>query len=103
MLSPFRAAWLGPHAYFMSLRAVAFDLLAVLVLLSLISIVLFVVFGATIGLLTVARAKREVRRCAGHLDTLPGFPGGKDLIEIDASLERIMADECGALAGRPPG
>jgi hypothetical protein len=102
-LSPFRAAGLGPHACFMSLRMVAFDLLAVLVLLSLISIVLLVVFGAAIGLLTVARAKRQLRRGAGHLDKLPGFSGSKDLIEIDASLDRIMTEECGALPRCLPG
>lgn len=92
-----------PHAYFMSLRMVASDLLAVLVLLSLISIVLFVVFGAAMGLLTVARAKRQLGRDAGRLDKLPGLSGSRDLIEIDASLERIMAEECGALASRLPG
>lgn len=87
----------------MSLRMVASDLLAVLAVLSLVSIVLFVVFGAAMGLLTVARAKRQLRLDAGRLDKLPGFSGSRDLIEIDASLERVMAEECGALAGRLPG
>lgn len=84
----------------MALRMVVSDLLAVLVVLSLISIVLFVVFGAAMGLLTVARAKRQLRRDTGRLDKLPGFSGSRDLLEIDASLERIMAEERGPLASR---
>lgn len=86
----------------MPLRMVASDVLAVLVLLSLISIVLFVVAGAAIGLLTVARATRQLRRGTGRLGKLEGFAGNQDLIDIDASLERIMAEERGALAGRLP-
>jgi hypothetical protein len=103
VLSPFRSTWHFPHAYFMSLRMIVSDLLAVLVVMSLTSIVLFVGFGAAMGLLTVARAKRQLRRDPGRLDELPGFSGSRDLIEIDASLERIMAEECGALASRLPG
>jgi hypothetical protein len=87
----------------MSLRMAALDLLAVGVVLSLISIVLFVMFGAVISLLTVASARRQLRRCAGHLDRLPGLSGSKDLAEIDAALERIMSEEGGALPGRVPG
>lgn len=86
----------------MPLRMVASDVLAVLVLLSLISIVLFVVAGAAISLLTVARATRQLRRGTGRLGKLEGFAGNQDLIDIDASLERIMPEERGALAGRLP-
>lgn len=103
MLSPFQTARLSPHASFMSFRMVASDLLAVLVLLSLISIVLFVVIGAAVGLLTLARAERQLRRRTGHLCKLPGFSGSKDMIEIDASLERIMAEERAAVPGLLPG
>jgi hypothetical protein len=87
----------------MSLRMVALDLLAVGVLLSLISIVLFALIGTAIGLLTVARARRQLRRCAGHLGLLPGFSGSEDLAEIDEALERIMSEECRALPGRLSG
>jgi hypothetical protein len=87
----------------MSLRMVALELLAVGAVLSLISIVLFVMFGAAISLLTVVRARHQLRRCAGQLDRLPGLSGSKDLAEIDAALERIMSEERGVLPGRVPG
>ena len=87
----------------MSLLMVALELLAVGAVLSLISIVLFVMFGAVISLLTVARARHQLGRCAGQLDRLPGLSGNKDLAEIDAALERIMSEERGALPGRVPG
>ena len=103
MIAPLRAAGPVPHACLMSLRAVVLDLLAVLVVLSLISIVLFGLFGAVMSLVTVARARRQLRRCAGRLDQLPGFSGSKDLAEFDAALERIMTEECGVLPGRLPG
>jgi hypothetical protein len=78
----------------MSLRTVALDLMAVGVLLSLLTIVLFVVFGAVISLLTLARARSQHGR---HTGQLPGLFGSEDLAEIDVALERIMSEESGAL------
>jgi hypothetical protein len=87
----------------MSFGMVALDLLAVGAVLSLISIVLFILFGIAISLLTVARARHKFRRCAGHLERLPGLSGSDELAEIDAALERIMSEERGALPSRVPG
>jgi hypothetical protein len=87
----------------MALRTIALDLLAVGVLLSLFSIVLFVMFGVATGLLTVARARRQRRRLAARIGPLPGLPASKDLAEIDEALERIMSEEYAALPRSLPG
>jgi hypothetical protein len=87
----------------MLLRTVALDLWAAGVLLSLISIGLFGVFGAAMCLLTVVRARRQLRRQAGHLGQLPGSYPVSELAEIDEALERILNEERGVLPGRLPG
>ena len=89
----------------MSFRAVALDLLAVGAVMSLVSIVLFLMFGAAISLLTVARARRQLLRSASASarGQLPGFLSSKDIAEIDEALERIMSEECRALPGGTPG
>jgi hypothetical protein len=91
----------------MSLRTVALDVLAVGVLLSLLSIFLFVLLAGVISLMTVARARRQSRRNASHIGQIPGLRGRdlaemRDLAEIDEALDRIMNEECGALARSLP-
>jgi hypothetical protein len=87
----------------MSLRTVALDLVVVGVLLSLISIVLFILLGGAISLLTVARARRQHGRHVGQIGQPPGLPASEDLAEIDEALERIMSEERAAVVGRLPG
>jgi hypothetical protein len=91
------------HSCLMALRTIALDLLAIGVLLSLFSIVLFVMFGVAAALLTVARARRQRRRFAASIGPLPGLPASKDLAVIDEALERIMSEEYAALPGSFPG
>lgn len=85
----------------MVLRTVAVDLWAAAVLLSLASIVLAAVFWAAVCLLTVARARRQLRRRARCPSPLPGMSG--DLAEIDEALDGIMSEERGALPSSSPG
>jgi hypothetical protein len=85
----------------MSLRNIALDVLAVGVLLSLLSIVLFALLAGAASLTTVARARHQSRRHASHIGQIPGL-SGRDLAEIDEALERIMSEECGALAKSIP-
>jgi hypothetical protein len=77
----------------MMLRTVALDLWAAGVLLSLASIVLAAVSWAVVCLLTLARARRQLRQRA----RCPGMSG--DLAEIDEALERILSEERGVLPG----
>jgi len=78
----------------MVLRTAALDLWAAAVLLSLASIVLASVSWAAVCLLTVAHARRQLRRRARCPSRLPGL--SKDLAEIDEALERILSEERGA-------
>jgi hypothetical protein len=73
------------------------------VVLSLISIGLFMVLGAGVSLLTVARATRRARRRPPHLGQLSRWYSVSELAEIDEALDRILAEEHAALPGRLPG
>jgi hypothetical protein len=97
VIAPFRRRGDARHPHLMALRTIALDLSAVGVLLSLISIILFVAFGVAISLLTVARARRQLRRLTARIGPSPGLFASKDLAEIDEALERIMSEECAAL------
>ena len=77
----------------MVLRAVALDLWAAGVVLSLASIVLAGVSWVVVCLLTLARARRQLRRRARYPGRLPGM--SEDLAEIDEALERILSEERG--------
>jgi hypothetical protein len=79
----------------MVFRTVAADLWAAAVLLSLASIVLAAVSWAAVCLLTVARARRQLRQRARCPSPLPGTSDG--LAEIDEALERILSEEGGVL------
>jgi hypothetical protein len=103
VIAPFRPRGEPLHSCLMALRTIVLDLLAVGVLLSLFSIVLFVMFGVATGLLTVVHARRQRRRLAARIWPLPGLPASKDLAEIDEALERIMSEESAALPGTLPG
>jgi hypothetical protein len=80
----------------MVLRTAALDLWAAGVLLSLASIAAFGVSWAAVCLLTLARARRQLRR-AKSLSPLPGRSA--DLAAIDETLERILSEERGVLSG----
>jgi hypothetical protein len=94
---PVPAGGPGPHAGLMALRTAALDLWVAGVLLSLASIVLAGVSWAAVCLLTLARARRQLRQQARCLSALPGMSG--DLAEIDEALERILSEERGTLPG----
>jgi hypothetical protein len=86
-----------------SLRAVALDALAVGILLSLLSIVLFFLLASVTSLTTVARARRQLRQHARKIGEIPGLSDRADLVGIDEALERVMSEESGALARILPG
>jgi len=91
---PVSAGMPSPHASLMFFRTVALDLWAAGVVLSLASIVLAGASWAAVCLLTVARARRQLRRRARYPGLLPGMSEG--LAEIDEALERILSEERGA-------
>jgi hypothetical protein len=78
----------------MVLRTVALDLWAAGVVLSLASILLASASWAAVCLLTLARARRQLRMRARYPGPLPGM--SEDLAEIDEALERILSEERGA-------
>ncbi len=82
----------------MALGRLALDLWMVGVVLSLVSIGLSGVFGAAAALLTVARARRQARR-PRELGQLSRWYPVAELAEIDRALDRILAEEDGALPG----
>ncbi len=82
----------------MVLGTVALDLWAAGVLLSLASIAVFAVSWAAVCLLTLARARRQLRRA--NPSPLPGM--SPDLAEIDEALERILNQERGVLPSSLP-
>jgi hypothetical protein len=83
----------------MMLGKVVLDLVMAGVVLSLISIALFFVFGAGVSLLTVADARRRSRRRSGQLDQLSHGCPVDELAEIDEALDRVLAEERGVLRG----
>jgi hypothetical protein len=87
----------------MSLRTVALDVLAVGVLLSLLSTVLFVLLAGATSMMTVARARRQLRRHTSQIGQIPGLSDSRYFAEIDEALERVMSEESGALAKSLPG
>ncbi|HUY48692.1 MAG TPA: hypothetical protein VMV92_23740 [Streptosporangiaceae bacterium] len=95
----FRNAQSGSHADVMMLGKVALDLSMAVVVLSLISIALFFVFGAGVSFLTVAGARRRARRRFCQLDQLSHGCPVDELAEIDEALDRVLAEERGVLPG----
>lgn len=82
----------------MALGRLALDLWMACVVLSLAGIGLFGVVGAVAALLTVIRAERQARRPRG-LGQLSRWCPVTELAEIDEALDRILAEEHGALPG----
>ena len=82
----------------MLLGRLALDLWMAGVVLSLATIGLFGVFGAVASLLTVTRAERQARR-PRSLGQLARWYPVTELAEIDEALDRIFAEEHGALPG----
>ncbi len=78
----------------MVLRAVVLDLWAAGVLLSLASIAFFSLSWAAVCVLTLARARRQLRRAKSR-GSLPGM--SPDFAEVDEALERILRQERGVL------
>lgn len=72
---------------------VALDLFTAGVVLSLISITLFFVFGAGVSLLTVAGARRRARHRSSQLEQLSHGCPPDELAEIDEALDNILAEE----------
>ncbi|HCU94244.1 MAG TPA: hypothetical protein DHU96_16580 [Actinobacteria bacterium] len=83
----------------MTLGKVALDLFMAGVVLSLISITLFFVFGAGVSLLTVAGAGRRARQRSRQLDQLSHGCPVDELAAIDEALDRILAEERRVLPG----
>lgn len=103
MISPFRKARPGSHDGLVILGRVALDLWMAGVVLSVISVGFFIVLWARVSLLTVAGAKHRVRRQSRHLGQLLRWYRLTELAGIDDALDRILAEEHGALPGRRPG
>ncbi len=74
----------------------ALDLWMTGVVLSLAGIGLFAVLGAVVSLLTVTRSGRRARR-PRNLGQLSRWYSVAELAEIDEVLDRILAEEHGAL------
>lgn len=83
----------------MTLGKVALDLFMTGVVLSLMSIALFFVFGAGVSLLTVAGARRRARQRSCRLDQLSHGCSVDELAEIDEALDRVLAEEQRVLPG----
>ena len=78
------------------------DIWLVLVVLSLAGVAGISISWMLISAATLATATRRHRREPDRLGSLRGRLGGSDLADIDEALERILAQEHGALPG-PPG
>jgi hypothetical protein len=78
------------------------DIWLVLVVLSLAAIAGISISWMLITMATLAGAARRQRRKPARLGSLRGRLGESDLADIDEALERITAQEHGALPG-PPG
>lgn len=72
---------------------------ALVVVLSMIGIGFFFVLWAGVSLLTLAGARRGRRQLSDQLLELARGGAADDLAEIDEALERILAEEHGAIPG----
>jgi hypothetical protein len=63
------------------------------VVLSLISVVVFIAGGAAVAVLTLLRARSRARRRNGQLSRLNLGRHGTGIDEIDEALDRILAEE----------
>ena len=91
MIVPFCPARCWPHDDLVMLSRVAFDLVMAGVVLSLISVGVFVAAGAVVAVLTLLRARTSQLRRHRQLRELN--LAGVD--EIDEALDRILAQEHG--------
>jgi hypothetical protein len=72
---------------------VALDLVMGSVVLSLISVGVFIAGGAAVAVLTLLRARSRARRRHGQLSQLDLGRHGTGIDEIDEALDRILAEE----------
>jgi hypothetical protein len=72
---------------------VVLDLVMGGVVLSLISVGVFIAGGAAVAVLTLLRARSRARRRNGQLSQLNLGCHGTGIDEIDAALDRILAEE----------
>ncbi len=77
----------------MVLGRVALDLVMGGVVLSLISVGVFIAGGAAVAVLTLLRARSRARRRYSQLSQLNLGSPGTGIDEIDAALDRILAEE----------
>jgi hypothetical protein len=72
------------------------------VALSVLATGIFVLAWAFVSMLTVAGARHRTRRQSRRLAQLPDLYSMTEVADIDEALERILAEEHGALPGRLP-
>lgn len=98
---------MGPafHAGVMVPGRIVLDLAMAGVVISLVSIVLFFVFGAGASLLTIAAAARRARRSSHRLlcEQLSNGCAVAELAEIDEALDQVLAEEYRGLPASPAG
>jgi hypothetical protein len=81
------------HDDLVFLGRVALDLVMVGVVLSLVSVGVFIAAGAAVAVLTLLRARSRARRRHSRLSRLNLGYHGTGIDEIDEALDRILAEE----------
>ena len=81
------------HNNLVTLGRVALDLAMGGVVLSLISVGIFIAGGAAVAVLTLLRAHSRARQRHGQLSQLNLGSPGTGIDEIDEALDRILAEE----------
>lgn len=81
------------HNDLVILARVAVDLVMGGVVLSLISVGIFIAGGAAVAVLTLFRARSRAQRRHGRLSQLNLGSPGTGIDEIDEALDRILAEE----------
>lgn len=102
MVAWFRNGMSGSHAGLMTFAQAALGLWMAALVLSLISIGLFFATGALVSVLTVRDARRRVRQPSHHLGQLARWCSVRELAEMDAALDGVLASDHGTMPGRPP-
>lgn len=84
------------HDDLMIVGRIALDLVMGGVVLSLLSVGVFITGGAAVAVLTLCRARSRARRRHSRLGQLNLGYHGAGIDEIDEALDRILAQERGA-------
>ncbi len=96
MIAPFRPGAPYSHHGPVILGRVILDLVMGAVVLSLISVGVFIAAGVAVAVLTLLRARSRARQRHGRLSQLNLAYRGNGIDEIDEALDRILAEERGA-------